>query len=116
MLRTLSCLKKGNSIFRCCDLYRHMTVERRNKMGKILEKMTLEQKAQLLTGFEGTTKEFEELGIPKVFMADGPHGARKPERKAVRKLCSGRPQGNGRDRRRTQNMVQRGNVCRLQIL
>ena len=45
-------------------------------MEKILEKMTLEQKAQLLTGFEGTTKEFEELGIPKVFMVDGPHGVR----------------------------------------
>lgn len=44
---------------------------------KIMKKMTFEQKAQLLTGFQATTKEFEELGIPKVSMVDGPHGVRK---------------------------------------
>lgn len=44
---------------------------------KILGKMTLEQKAMLLTGFQGKTRGFEELGIPVVSMVDGPHGVRK---------------------------------------
>lgn len=44
---------------------------------KIMSKMTLEQKAQLLTGWNATTREFEELGIPRVWMVDGPHGVRK---------------------------------------
>lgn len=44
---------------------------------QIMEKMTLEQKAQLLTGWKATTREFEELGIPRVWMVDGPHGVRK---------------------------------------
>lgn len=43
----------------------------------IMGKMTLEQKAQLLSGWEATTREFEELGIPRVWMVDGPHGVRK---------------------------------------
>lgn len=40
--------------------------------------MTLRQKAELLTGKDfWQTKDFEELGIPALFLSDGPHGLRK---------------------------------------
>ena len=46
----------------------------------ILEKMTLEQKASFVSGHDAwTTEQFEELGIPAIFMCDGPHGLRKQE-------------------------------------
>ncbi len=44
----------------------------------LINKMTLEEKASLLSGFDfWRTKEINRLGIPGVFMADGPHGLRK---------------------------------------
>ena len=46
---------------------------------KIMEKMTLDQKTKLLSGWQATTREFEDLGIPRVWMVDGPHGVRKSE-------------------------------------
>lgn len=44
---------------------------------KIIAEMSIEEKAQLLTGFEGKTKGFEKWGIEPVWMVDGPHGVRK---------------------------------------
>ena len=44
---------------------------------EIIKKMSFEQKAQMLTYYSLLdTMEFEEYGIPKVVMADGPHGVR----------------------------------------
>ena len=46
----------------------------------ILSKMTLEQKASFVSGHDmWTTEAFEELGIPAIFVSDGPHGLRKQE-------------------------------------
>ena len=46
----------------------------------IVEKMTLEQKASFVSGHDmWTTEKFEELGVPAIFMCDGPHGLRKQE-------------------------------------
>lgn len=48
------------------------------KYSEIISKMTLEQKASFLTGGSfWETLEIEELGIPKIFLSDGPHGVRK---------------------------------------
>lgn len=47
-------------------------------LGELLSKLTLEEKAGLLSGFDyWSTKEIKRLGIPRLFMADGPHGLRK---------------------------------------
>ena len=46
----------------------------------ILAKMTLEQKASIVSGHDmWTTEAFEELGVPAAFVSDGPHGLRKQE-------------------------------------
>ena len=45
---------------------------------EILQKLTLRQKADLLTGKDfWSTQGYEELGIPSIFFSDGPHGLRK---------------------------------------
>ena len=45
---------------------------------KILAQMTLEEKAELCSGFDfWHTKSCERLGIPPVVMSDGPHGLRR---------------------------------------
>lgn len=53
----------------------------KNQQAKIKEiraKMTLEQKAALCDGADSWhLKSFDELGIPRVMVADGPHGLRK---------------------------------------
>ncbi len=45
---------------------------------KILQQMTLEEKAQMCSGRDfWRTQDVERLGIPKVMMCDGPNGLRK---------------------------------------
>lgn len=51
--------------------------------GKIIEQMSLRQKADFLTGKDfWQTRDYEELGIPSVFLSDGPHGLRRQAAKA----------------------------------
>ena len=48
------------------------------KIKELVAQLTLEEKASLLSGFDyWSTKAIERLGIPQLFMADGPHGLRK---------------------------------------
>ncbi|MBQ7868484.1 MAG: glycoside hydrolase family 3 C-terminal domain-containing protein [Clostridia bacterium] len=50
---------------------------------KLLSKMTLEEKASLLSGLDfWHTKPVERLGIPSVMVSDGPHGLRKQDEQA----------------------------------
>ncbi len=45
---------------------------------EVIKKLTLRQKADLLTGKDfWSTQGYEELGIPSIFFSDGPHGLRK---------------------------------------
>lgn len=49
----------------------------------LISKMTLEEKASLCSGMNSwETKEIQRLGIPSVFLADGPHGLRKQAAKS----------------------------------
>ncbi|MBS1485156.1 MAG: glycoside hydrolase family 3 protein, partial [Clostridium sp.] len=48
------------------------------KQKELVEKMTLEEKAAILSGKTvWQTREISRLGIPSIFCADGPHGIRK---------------------------------------
>ncbi len=48
------------------------------KYKEIIDKMTLEEKASLTSGKDfWQSQEIERLGVPSMFMADGPHGLRK---------------------------------------
>ena len=52
----------------------------RARAGALVAQMTLEEKASLCSGQTAwTTKPVERLGVPSIFMADGPHGVRKAE-------------------------------------
>ena len=44
----------------------------------IVEKMSLKQKADFVSGYDyWHLEEAEELGLPKIMITDGPHGLRK---------------------------------------
>ena len=48
------------------------------KHKEIIEKLSLEEKAALMSGRDfWSTTEYKEYGIPSIFLADGPHGVRK---------------------------------------
>lgn len=48
------------------------------KYKALIDRMTLEEKASLLSGFDfWQTKPIKRLGVPSMFLADGPHGIRK---------------------------------------
>ena len=56
------------------------------KHSEIISKMSLEQKARFVSGFDyWHLEECEELGLPKIMITDGPHGLRKqnPNGKSV---------------------------------
>ena len=47
-------------------------------MKELISKLTLEEKAALLQGWSTwESREVKHLGIPAMFMSDGPHGLRK---------------------------------------
>lgn len=48
------------------------------KYAEIIKKMTVEEKAALMSGRDfWSTTEYEQYGIPSAFLSDGPHGIRK---------------------------------------
>ncbi|MCL2071792.1 MAG: glycoside hydrolase family 3 C-terminal domain-containing protein [Oscillospiraceae bacterium] len=51
------------------------------KIKELMSQLSLEEKVSLLSGFDyWSTKEIKRLGIPRLFMADGPHGLRKQKK------------------------------------
>lgn len=53
------------------------------KYDEIISKLTHRQKADLLTGKDfWSTLDIEELGIPSVYLSDGPHGVRRQQAKS----------------------------------
>lgn len=57
---------------------RNDIIMKKKDIRKLLNELTIEEKAGLLSAFDGWhTKPVERLGIPWIMMADGPHGLRK---------------------------------------
>ena len=57
------------------------------KHKEIVEKMSLEQKAAFVSGYDyWHLEEAPELGLPKIMITDGPHGLRKQENVRKRAL------------------------------
>ena len=56
-----------------------------DKIKSIIDKMTLEEKAELCTGASAwTTTPIEHLGVPEIIVSDGPHGVRRvPDAKSL---------------------------------
>ena len=49
-----------------------------DKIKTLISQLTLEEKASLCSGENNwNSKAIERLGIPKIYMTDGPHGLRK---------------------------------------
>ena len=58
------------------------------KHPEIIEKMSLEQKAKFVSGFDyWHLEEDKDLGLPKIMVTDGPHGLRKQKTARTARMC-----------------------------
>ena len=66
------------SLFLLVSLFSsHTTTAQMDNIDRIIDQLTLEEKASLCVGKDmWHTQEIERLGIPSIFMTDGPHGVR----------------------------------------